>query len=768
MEKKLPQYDFKSLSAYDFELLCRDILQAELKVRLESYKPGKDGGVDLRGYETNNKELIVQCKHYANSTFNDLIRKIKCEEVEKVKKINPSTYILITSLNLSKSNKNKIFQLLPEFFKTEANIFGQEDINNILGRHPQIEKQHFKLWLTSITILEQVLHSGIINRSGAKIRDIQEKLKLYVQNDSYQKANEILEQYKYLIISGIAGIGKTTLADILSYSHLGQGYEFIEITENIEEAWKLLNPEEKQLFYYDDFLGQTSLSEKLGKNEGQSIISFIKEIQKSKNKRFILTTREYLLKQAQSANERLNDKSIEIVKCTVSLGDYSHVIRAKILYNHLYFSDIPDSYKTELLKERFYKKIIEHRNFNPRIIEAMVNSITINSIKQHEYPNAFLDNLDKPSKIWDFAFNNQISESSRHLLSVMLTLSFGSTLEHAKNVFVSRTSYSEADFRRSIKELDGCFVKTQKYHSYIGGVYVTGEMTVGFHNPSIVDYLQDYILETGEFLENLITKSNYFSEILKLWGAPFSKETPIRLAIIKKPAALVSIVEKLLFYPIRGASKVIDTYYEERMLLLLDVYNEIKSENIKSLLLKITNTLESDNVGDGEKLLSFIDKSKCLLCFSEEELECLIQPAKRVLIAECIEQKSSIGVFKNLIEFLNENSSYVSKEELQLIEDNFFNYSGYDDEICDLNSTEELREYLEKVTEIANYWQYDISDIENTITNKITEIVKDEERRAEEQSEYWADNEKSSSNNRAEAEREIERMFSSEIICDLR
>ncbi len=40
-------YDFHQLSPYDLEILARDLLQAHWGVTIESFKTGKDGGIDL-------------------------------------------------------------------------------------------------------------------------------------------------------------------------------------------------------------------------------------------------------------------------------------------------------------------------------------------------------------------------------------------------------------------------------------------------------------------------------------------------------------------------------------------------------------------------------------------------------------------------------------------------------------------------------------------------------------------------------------------------
>ena len=142
-------YNFETLSPKDFELLTRDLLQKELSITLETFKSGKDGGIDLR--DTLN-QLIVQCKHYKNSTLNDLYNALKIE-TEKIRKLNPKRYIISTSQSLSPKNKDKIMQICSPFIKSVSDIYGNDDLNNLITKFPEIEKDHFKLWLTSTAIL---------------------------------------------------------------------------------------------------------------------------------------------------------------------------------------------------------------------------------------------------------------------------------------------------------------------------------------------------------------------------------------------------------------------------------------------------------------------------------------------------------------------------------------------------------------------------------------------------------------------------------------
>lgn len=80
----MPNYDFKSLSPVDFEVLVRDLLQEELNVRLESFRSGRDLGIDFRYSLDAGGEIIVQCKHYADSTFAKLLSDLRKRELPKI------------------------------------------------------------------------------------------------------------------------------------------------------------------------------------------------------------------------------------------------------------------------------------------------------------------------------------------------------------------------------------------------------------------------------------------------------------------------------------------------------------------------------------------------------------------------------------------------------------------------------------------------------------------------------------------------------------
>lgn len=274
----MAEYDFLNLSAAEFEHLSRDLLQKKLKRQLESFTSGRDEGVDLRYSRTKENDLIVQCKRYAD--YDELLRVLK-KEVPKVKKLNPKRYLLLTSVPMTKHRKDGILKLFAPYIHTTADIVGKEDLNNLLDQYPAIEQQHYKLWLLSVPIMQKVLKAKVVNQTQFEREEIEQTLKTYAQNKSYYEALEVLKKHHFVVISGIPGIGKTTLARVLAYAMLGGSdfEEFIFVSGSIEEAYDMYEPGKKQIFLFDDFLGSNFLEVKLGTNEDSRLLKFIKKIQ---------------------------------------------------------------------------------------------------------------------------------------------------------------------------------------------------------------------------------------------------------------------------------------------------------------------------------------------------------------------------------------------------------------------------------------------------------------------------------------------------------
>jgi len=516
------QYDFLNLSYSEFEELVKDLLSIEWGVRLESFAEGRDRGIDLRLNDPDNGITIVQCKRY--NKFLNLYAALKNEAV-KIELLNPQQYYVVTSVDLTVVQKEKVYAIFSKWMASEANILGQRELNALLRKYPQAERNHFKLWLHSTHVLDAVVKSKVINQSRFELQQIKDLLKVYVANDSFGAASEILSTNRYVIISGIPGIGKTTLARILSYYYLAhKGYEeFVYISESIDEAFELLKEGVKQVFLYDDFLGQSIEELRLGRNEDRRLVAFIELVKASKDKILIFTTREYILKDTQLRYELLDSPAINLSKCILGLRHYTLQIKARILHNHLCFSNLSEEYVREFGKPEIYQQIIYHKNYSPRLLSLYLHTPPQKNTTPREFAQELLNMLEHPAGLWELPFQRHIKPFSRFLLLVFLTLGnsiYLQELSEAMQAFCKlheekyKLHFSQRAFKDAIKELEGSFIRTYVHYGWI---------RVRLQNGGVQDFLLDHFRYETEYLADIIKAAVFFNQLFFVFRTTTNK-----------------------------------------------------------------------------------------------------------------------------------------------------------------------------------------------------------------------------------------------------
>jgi hypothetical protein len=519
-------YDLLTLSPDDFQLLVRDVLQAELGVRLETFTHGADEGIDLRGVDKERCSLIVQCKRYKD--FRSLIRSLRAQELPKIQRLAPDRYILATSVPMNPQRKAKLLALLRPFCSREEDILGAGDLNNLIELHPDVERRNFKLWLSSALVLDRVLHDGIFGEDAAALARARERLRKYVRNASLDRAMALLESERYCIIAGPPGIGKSTLADVIVLDHVErQGFEAVQISSSLDEIRTRRNPGRRVIYYFDDFLGKNAV-EQLTRNEDRRLVDFIDDIRRTPNWRLVMTTREYVYNQAVIKFEALSHAAEHLKKCIISLDDYTALIRAKILYNHLYYSDLPRPHIAALVEGRRYMDVVRHRNYNPRIVQHMTMDLFFRDVTPDAYPSEFVANLNNSHRIWNHAFHHHISREAQDLLLVMASFPEEGLLEDVERVFSGfynrrskrlLSAMSPRAFEDALRELDGDFIDT---------AHVAGTWLIEFSNPSIRDFLNATLSSSPALVEDLIATATYFEQLSRIWSARLQAIEPQR------------------------------------------------------------------------------------------------------------------------------------------------------------------------------------------------------------------------------------------------
>ena len=715
----MTNYDFLNISPFEFEILCRDLLQSELRISLEAFGMGADEGIDLRF--SRGIDLIGQCKRYKD--YNSLYQNLK-KEVAKVKKLNPDKYILTTSTSLSPSQKKNILELFNPHIKSPSDIYSKEDLNNILSRNPHIEKDHYKLWLSSTNVLNTIVNSQIVNQSRFVLDEIKENIKLYVQNESFFEALNILKENNYVIISGIPGIGKTTLAQILVYDFLGNGIEeFVFLSDSINQGFQLFNEEKSQIFLFDDFLGRNFIENSLNTNEEGQIIRFINKIQKSDNKLLIFTTREYILNQAKLRFDRFDN--IQFKMCIMDLSKYTTIIKAKILYNHLYFNNIPFNYIKEIIAQKYLMAIINHQNYNPRIIEFFTQSELWNSYSDKEFPAKLKEIFDYPDSIWKHAYENHITKLSRYVLCCLGLFNGKVDFENLYNqltLFAKQIKYENnidyLSFNKCLRELDNSFIQIKR--DYLNVV------NISFQNPSIQDFLIKYIDDDDNLKRDLIICSVYLKPLLSIFS---NKDKTLQL---KNRLSLDSALESVLFDNIIGSfdsyeyslyNKGYSKPSKDDLAVLklssivfnLDFSNESKLKEF--VLEKIKNLMYSNQIGN----VSVNDFYSLINKYYEE-----LNPNFSKIMPNIID---SIWDYDDLWILKNCEENYSNDYEKFLEE----NDEAYNDVIYSIASdiasrdSENLQDDIDLLKELENDFYIDTYDERSQIEQKISAIEEERE-----------------------------------------
>ena len=486
----MSEYNFSKLSPRDFESLSQDILSNLEKKRVERFRSGRDGGIDGRFYSSEGDKTIIQCKHYEKSGFDQLKYNLINTELKKIQKINPSRYIITTTVELSPSQKDQIIKALKPYIKRSDDIIGKTEIIDFLRNNPKIESNHYKLWMHSTNVLKQVINNDVEGKSRDKLIDIKDSLSIYYRTSNYNKAIEKLEKAKYLIITGEPGIGKTTLAYQLLWNYISlpnpENFTFYYI-EDVCEGNRVFDETDNQIFLFDDFLGENILEVFRGREES-NIVQFVNRIKKDSKKRLILTSRTVILNRAKNSGDRFVNNGMNQNEFEIRIESLSMIDKAYILYNHIWNSSITKDYEDEIYKDKRYKEIINHPNYSPRLISFITSPNKLANINSSEYWGYIINTLKNPKDIWRDIFYNQITDFERFIIYLTtfngggikeqdLKTSFGNLM--LENKLTTEIEF-ENKFKSAIKVVSLSLLKTSNFN---------GNISYSLSNPSIGDYI---------------------------------------------------------------------------------------------------------------------------------------------------------------------------------------------------------------------------------------------------------------------------------------
>ena len=489
-------YQYGNLSDFEFELLCRDIMERKLGCPLRCFAPGRDGGVDITETKLSGKHM-VQVKHYIDSPYRTLLSSLK-RELPKVKQKQPEHYYVCCAKQLTAQNISEIYQLFSDYMDDAEAVVDLVEIDSFLHQkeNADILERHYKLWLESTSVLEQLGNQDIAIDCDAFFYQIEKEQKLFVKTKYYEEGRQILENEHMLMLLGDPGVGKTMLTKMLALAFVAEGYR-IRYTTNgeLSDLKRALSVDRKrkELIVLDDCLGQHYF--KMQETKENELLALVKYIMHNPNKLLIMNSRVTIFHEARerSCDFRyfMDDENIKIRKLEMNGLDEEE--KGWIFYNHLYFSGIPEEYYQNISKDRRYRAIVRHPNYTPRLVEFVTKKKNYKQVASDCYATFIMDCLRNPTELWKDEFTRKLGAEDRALLLTLYSLTDTSVEEPVLvRAFLKRLSGLEGMdttrnlYEEALRRLTDSMVQLMEQN---------GRKRIGVCNPSINDFLKNYIRE---------------------------------------------------------------------------------------------------------------------------------------------------------------------------------------------------------------------------------------------------------------------------------
>lgn len=396
----------------------------------------------------------------------------------------------------------------------------------------------------------------------------------------------------FLLITGAPGVGKSTLANMLTFQLLAEDFELIYVRE-ITEAEEAYIPRKKQIFYFDDFLGSIELDLYSSRNADSAIVNFIERVRTDKNKRLILTSRTVIVNQAKGLSDKIQNSNIDISNYEVIVENYTDWNKARILYNHIYISNLEDEQKKIFFQNDFHWKVIKHKFYNPRLIQDITK---VDSEYSEKY---VIDILNDPKKVWEKPFNVEISHISRLLLLTMYSLGGGTyqiTDERLKEAFDSRINFEVENNNYQRKGNEYNFALNELVGSFIRRTIQNYNITYNFFNPSIEDFIFAYFQNSHKEYFELLKSSIFFDQFKH------------RLATTIKKG------EKRIDFSSNTDRKNLLLIFNEKKIILKGYHSDANLDTIATLI----RLFETDEIND-EILVRVNDLNISYLSWSDRD-----------------------------------------------------------------------------------------------------------------------------------------------------
>ena len=191
--------------------------------------------------------------------------------------------------------------------------------------------------------------------------------------------------------------------------------------------------------------------------------------------------------------------------------------KAYILYNHLFFNNLPHDYFLNIKSNNNYFKIVRHKNYNPRIVEHVTKTGFYNRMEPSNFIGCIIEKLDNPEDVWRDEFRNRMDEIDRVLVNTLYSLTDNAVRYDELEIAFNKRIHLQSGIDTSNNSFKNSMIRLT--NSVLKPIEDRGTIKVSVITPSINDYILSEISANTSEQVSIILSAQFIKQMMKMTKA---------------------------------------------------------------------------------------------------------------------------------------------------------------------------------------------------------------------------------------------------------
>jgi hypothetical protein len=372
-------YDFGRLGFLQFEQLCALLLELEGGVaqgawvgeadRLRSVLSGSRLGRPLVPTELP-EPVLIQCAWARSGLEEELLDRARALAVECPEDFAVArSFVLLTHLGVEGDFVKRVASTL-DGPRVEVVVVGADNLAE--RTDASVELRRSMPSLLGIADLRNLIEPELERRASLDRDAALALAPVFVPTRAYRRALDVLNRYRFAVLTGPPEMGKTAIARMLGLAQMTAGWEAHECVRP-EQLWSAFNPRAEQVFVADDAFGSTEYRPEAAERWAREMERILRAL--DDRHWLIWTSRPAPLRAGLGRihRERGAERFPAPAEVLVDASQLDPGEKTLILFRHAKAADLPYSAKAAIRRQG--AEIVGHPHFTPERIRRFVATI---------------------------------------------------------------------------------------------------------------------------------------------------------------------------------------------------------------------------------------------------------------------------------------------------------------------------------------------------------------------------------------------------------